>query len=85
MGLPMATRLVTAGFPVRGFDIDEASCRRFLDASGTASPSPASAADGAEFVITMLPNGDAVRAAILDGLDPAIRTMRPGTVVIDMS
>jgi 3-hydroxyisobutyrate dehydrogenase len=85
MGLPMATRLVTAGFPVRGFDIDDASCRRFLDASGTASPSPASAADGAEFVITMLPDGDAVRAAIVDGHEPAIRTMKPGTIVIDMS
>ncbi|HXM83595.1 MAG TPA: NAD(P)-dependent oxidoreductase [Burkholderiales bacterium] len=71
MGQPMAANLAKEGFAVRSFD---------LNGTGTCS-SAQEAAAGAEVLITMLPDGDVVREAVLDAL-PALA---PGTVVVDMS
>ena len=71
MGLPMAANLTRAGFAVRSYD---------LRGHGSCS-SLRAAAKGAEVLITMLPDGDAVRDAVLEAL-PALGA---GTVVIDMS
>jgi 3-hydroxyisobutyrate dehydrogenase len=71
MGAPMAANLERAGFSVRSYDIN-----------GTGNRASArEAARGAEALITMLPDGDAVRDAVLEAL-PALS---PGAVVIDMS
>jgi 3-hydroxyisobutyrate dehydrogenase len=71
MGAPMAANLGRAGFSVRSYDIN-----------GTGNRASArEAARGAEALITMLPDGDAVRDAVLEAL-PALS---PGAVVIDMS
>jgi len=71
MGQPMAANLAREGFGVRSFDL-----------SGTGSCASArEAASGAEVLITMLPDADAVREAVLEAL-PALE---PGAVVIDMS
>ena len=71
MGAPMAANLARAGFSVRSYDIN-----------GTGNRASArEAARGAEALITMLPDGDAVRDAVLEAL-PALS---PGAVVIDMS
>jgi 3-hydroxyisobutyrate dehydrogenase len=40
---------------------------------------------GCDAVITMLPNGDAVRSAVLGGPRPLAGLLAPGSVVIDMS
>jgi 3-hydroxyisobutyrate dehydrogenase len=71
MGLPMAANLAREGFAVRSYD---------RKGHGNCSSIREAAAD-AEALITMLPDGDAVREAVLEAL-PALR---PGTVVIDMS
>ena len=71
MGQPMAANLAKEGFAVRSFD---------LNGSGTCG-SAREAAEGAEVLITMLPDADAVREAVLDAL-PALK---PGAVVVDMS
>jgi len=71
MGQPMAANLAKEGFAVRSFD---------LNGTGS-SPSVRDAAAGAEVVITMLPDGEAVRKAVLEAL-PALDS---GTVVVDMS
>jgi 3-hydroxyisobutyrate dehydrogenase len=71
MGVPMAANLERAGFAVQSYDLKGNGNRR----------SGRDAVRGAEAVITMLPDGDAVREAVLEAL-PAIS---PGTVVIDMS
>ena len=71
MGQPMAANLAKEGFAVRSFD---------LNGTGTSS-SVQDAAAGAELMITMLPDGKAVRQAVLEAL-PALNS---GAVVVDMS
>lgn len=71
MGQLMAANLEAAGFAVQSFDLNRKGNRK----------SARDAAHGADALITMLPDGDAVRDAVLDAL-PALKA---GAVVIDMS
>lgn len=80
MGRPMAARLVAAGYALRVYD----KATRSRIAGATACASPAQAASGADVLITMLPDGRAVRAALL-GRSGAVSSLAPGCVVIDMS
>ncbi len=76
MGNPMAANLVAAGHDVAGFDTAQISIPGVeLVESG------ANAASGVEIVITMLPNGQILRA-VADEIIPA---MSPGSVWIDCS
>jgi 4-hydroxybutyrate dehydrogenase/sulfolactaldehyde 3-reductase len=84
MGLPMARNLLRGGHSVRGFDIDPAAVRRHLANGGLAATSPAKAAEEAEFVFTMLPNGSHVRA-VLFGDEGVLSTIPSGSLYIDMS
>lgn len=84
MGLPMAKRLVSAGFAVRGADPSEAARAAFVAAGGTAFASAAEAATGASAVITMLPNGKIVHDVLL-GAGGVAAVLPKGTLVIDMS
>jgi 3-hydroxyisobutyrate dehydrogenase len=71
MGVPMAANLARAGFEVRSFDLKgNGNCKSIREA-----------AESADALITMLPDGEAVREAVLEAL-PALR---PGAVVVDMS
>ncbi len=76
MGNPMAANLVAAGHDVAGFDTAQVSIPgvEMVD-------SGANAASGVEIVITMLPNGQILRA-VADEIIPA---MSPGSVWIDCS
>ncbi|MCV7421644.1 3-hydroxyisobutyrate dehydrogenase [Mycobacterium yunnanensis] len=81
MGGPMAANLVAAGHVVRGFDLVDA-LRDAAEASGvTVVTSGAEAVDGADVVITSLPNGAIVRACYDDVLSAA----KPGTLFVDTS
>ena len=71
MGRPMVENLAKAGFSVQSYDKNGSGNRK----------SAAAAANGAEILITMLPNGEAVREAVLEALPALAR----GSVVIDMS
>lgn len=82
MGVPMAGRLVEAGYTVRGYDVDPEARRRFA-ATGSAAGSVGEAAGSAAAVILMLPNSAIVRSVLLD--DGLLSRMAPGTVLIDMS
>ncbi len=76
MGNPMAANLVAAGHDVTGFDTAQVSIPGVeMVESG------ANAASGVEIVITMLPNGQILRA-VADEIIPA---MSPGSVWIDCS
>ena len=71
MGEPMAANLAGAGLAVQSYD-----------ARGKGNRSSArDAASGADVLITMLPDGDAVREVVLE----ALPTLKAGAVVIDMS
>ncbi|WP_346346535.1 3-hydroxyisobutyrate dehydrogenase [Thetidibacter halocola] len=76
MGAPMAANLVRAGHEVKGFDVAG------LTAEGvTPAASARAAAEGADVVVTMLPNGTILRAVA----DDVIPVMRPGAILLDCS
>ncbi|MEN0079601.1 MAG: 3-hydroxyisobutyrate dehydrogenase [Pseudomonadota bacterium] len=76
MGAPMAANLAAAGHDVRGFDLT-APCPGGVAAAASA----VDAAREVEIVITMLPDGTALRAVAADIL-PAMAT---GAVLVDCS
>lgn len=84
MGLPMARRLVQAGFTVRGADPVEAAREALEAAGGTAFAGAADAVAGASAIITMLPNGRIVRDVLL-GTEGIAASLPNGTLIIDMS
>lgn len=84
MGVPMAARLIRAGFQVVGFDPFETAREAHAANGGAVAASATEAADGASVLITMLPDGKAVRAALLGGEGIAER-LAEGAIVIDMS
>ena len=61
MGRPMATRLAGAGFTLRVFDVSQKAVSDFVGAHPTAlaTASAKAAAQGADALITMLPDGKA--------------------------
>jgi len=71
MGSLMAQNLEAAGFAVQSYDLNGKGNRK----------SARAAADGADVLITMLPDGDAVREAVLD----ALPGLRADAIVVDMS
>ncbi len=81
MGRPMAACLARAGYQVVGFDVVAAARAAFAEAGGTAAATADEAVTDAAAIITLLPDGKIVRAAI-----EGIKTkLKPGTIVIDMS
>lgn len=84
MGLPMAQTLLRAGFPVTGFDVSPDALERFARSGGVPATSPTTAAEDAEFVITMLPADAHIRSAVL-GPNGVAAGMRAGSILIDMS
>ena len=87
MGRPMAARLTGAGFKLRVFDLSQKAVSDFVGSHPTAlaTASAKAAAEGADALITMLPDGKAVRQAVLDGRDPAREGLASGAMVFDMS
>ncbi|SDH97019.1 3-hydroxyisobutyrate dehydrogenase [Lutimaribacter saemankumensis] len=76
MGAPMAANLVAAGHEVTGFDTAGVTVEGVAQAS-----SGPEAAKGAEVVITMLPNGQILRAVA----DEVIPAMDKGATLVDCS
>ncbi|MEM9524750.1 MAG: NAD(P)-binding domain-containing protein, partial [Pseudomonadota bacterium] len=76
MGAPMAANLAEAGYAVTGFDIAAP-----MPEGVTPAASAAKAAAGQDVVVTMLPDGAALRS-VANEILPA---MREGTVLLDCS
>ncbi|MEL7214011.1 MAG: 3-hydroxyisobutyrate dehydrogenase [Pseudomonadota bacterium] len=75
MGAPMAANLVTAGHDVTGFDVT-------AQPEGLAlADSAAAVAEGADVVVTMLPNGHILRAVAAE----VIPAMQANAVLLDCS
>ena len=87
MGRPMAARLAEAGFKLRLFDVSQKAVSDFVGAhpSALATASPKAAAQGADALITMLPDGKIVRQALIEGRDAAREGLAAGALVLDMS
>lgn len=84
MGSPMANNLLQKGHALRVFDVNQQAVNELVQKGATATQTPAEAAKGAEFIITMLPNGDIVRQVLL-GKDGVSEGLSPNALVIDMS
>ncbi len=86
IGGPMAACVARAGWTVRAFDLNPAALDRFVAEHPTAvkCASAAEAASGMAVVITMVPDGRAVRQAML-GPNGAAPAMAPGGLLVDMS
>ena len=82
MGAPMAICLAKAGHGVRVFDTRQEAIAGVAGTEGiTAAPTMADAVRGAGAVVTMLPDGQAVRAVV----EQMTADLAPGTVLVDMS
>ena len=86
MGYAMARRLVDAGYQVSVVDLNEKAVRQFCDETGaTAAASLQSLGESSSLVITMLPEGKAVRKVLLGEGDNVVSGLQAGAVLIDMS
>ena len=89
MGHPMARNLARAGYGLVAHDIDRDALDRARDATGAEAPgSLKAAAERCEAVITMLPDGNAVRGVVLGSGgagDCLLAGLSRGSVLIDMS
>jgi len=83
----MASRLVASGFPVRVFNRTKSSMKSVMGATG--SPTPRECVRGADIIVTMVSDGEAL-GALLEGPDGifagiAEERRKPRPVIIDMS
>ncbi|OFZ90846.1 MAG: hypothetical protein A3I62_01265 [Betaproteobacteria bacterium RIFCSPLOWO2_02_FULL_62_79] len=84
MGRPMAGRLLDAGVELRVFDVADDAARHFTARGTVAAATPAELGGWADLLILMVPHPDSLRQCLI-GPDGAIHTLKPGSIVIDMS
>jgi 4-hydroxybutyrate dehydrogenase/sulfolactaldehyde 3-reductase len=84
MGRPMASNLLKGGFALRVFDIVPSAIDALGSAGVTSTGSPAEAAQGADVVITMLPNSSHVDEAVFGAVGVA-DGIAHNALYIDMS
>jgi len=84
MGAPMAKNLLKQGHQLQVFDVNPQAVQILVESGAKAAATPAQAATDAEFVITMLPNGDLVRS-VLFGEHGVCEGLSRNALVIDMS
>jgi 2-hydroxy-3-oxopropionate reductase len=84
MGRPMVRNLLKAGYSVTVFDVMPAGIEAVVGDGAQASTSAREAAQGRDVIITMVPDGPEVEAAIL-GDNGALSGARPESIIVDMS
>lgn len=82
MGLPMASNLIDAGYPLRVWNRTRSKAE-VLTGRALIADSAARAVEGAEVVITMLASGPVVTEVLFE--QGVAATMAPGSVLVDMS
>ncbi|QIQ01206.1 NAD(P)-dependent oxidoreductase [Streptomyces liangshanensis] len=81
MGLPMARRLLEAGFPLTVWNRTPARAEPLVSGGATAAASPADAVRDADVVVTMLSDPAAVR----DVVGAFASALRPGVTLVEAS
>src|SRR5688500_11316988 len=84
MGAPMAANLIKAGHEVTGYARSSASTERLVQAGGKPASSVEEAVNGADVVITMLPDSPEVEEVVL-GENGVLAYAGPDLLLIDMS
>ncbi|RNI20419.1 2-hydroxy-3-oxopropionate reductase [Flexivirga caeni] len=87
MGLPMATNLVEADYPVTGYNRSQGPIDKLVAAGGTAATSVADAVADADVIITMVPDSPDVAAVARGTEDQAglIGSAKSGAIWVDCS
>jgi 3-hydroxyisobutyrate dehydrogenase-like beta-hydroxyacid dehydrogenase len=84
MGGPMSRRLVAAGAALKVYDPVAANVAAVVDAGGAAGSSNRDVAEGADIVVSMIPNDAVLRDVTLGG-EGIFSVMAESSVFIDMS
>lgn len=84
MGGPMCLRLVSAGYDVTAFDLNNEALGRAVDAGASAAASAAECAACADVFLTSLPRPDHVEA-VMAGDAGALKHLRGGSLWIDLT
>jgi 3-hydroxyisobutyrate dehydrogenase-like beta-hydroxyacid dehydrogenase len=84
MGTPMSRRVLGAGFPLTVWNRSPERLEPLTSAGAAGAETPKALAEASEIVITMLSDGDALRA-VLRGDEGVIAGLRPDSIVIDTS
>lgn len=84
MGLPVAERLLAAGYSVRVFDLADARMDLAVSAGAIASSSARELASVVDILVTVLPGPREFEAVML-GPDGALSAMRPGSCWLDLT
>jgi 3-hydroxyisobutyrate dehydrogenase len=84
MGFPMARNIARAGLAVRAWNRTRARAEPLAEDGAQISDTPAEAAAGADVILTMLVDVDAVLAAV-EGEHGALATARDGAIWLQMS
>jgi 3-hydroxyisobutyrate dehydrogenase len=84
MGGPMAANLIKAGHEVTVFDLNAVAVQAARDAGAQVAACPRDAAQGAQTVVTMLPNAAIVRS-VLTADDGVFAGCENGVTIIDSS
>lgn len=83
MGSHMARNLIKAGHELKVYDLNSDAAQYVAQSGAKAADTAAEAATNVEFVVTMLPVGDNVRAVLQEA--GVIDAVAPGTTLIDSS
>jgi 2-hydroxy-3-oxopropionate reductase len=84
MGRPMSKNLLKAGHELTVYDVVTAAVDEIAGAGAAKAGSSSEAAAAGDVIITMLPDGPEVEAAVL-GDAGVLLGARPGSIVVDMS
>ncbi len=83
MGGPQSRRLLAAGYPLTAWNRTRAKADAMAAHGAQVAATAAAAVKGADIVITMLENGEAVGGVLFD--QGVAAALKPGALVIDMS
>jgi 3-hydroxyisobutyrate dehydrogenase len=83
MGAPMARNLLAAGFPLRVWNRSSEKAEPLAADGAVVADSPREASDGAEIVLTMLADADAVLDTVADALDGTQVWVQASTIGVE--
>ena len=84
MGAPMSTHLLKAGYKLKVYDIEPAAMQTLTEQGASPANSPAEVANGADVIISMIPDDSALEA-VAAGPQGILQTAGQGRIYIDMS
>lgn len=84
MGSGLASNLLSAGFSLVGYDIDESKIANIIRKGGQRVDSPEEIPPQVDVIITSLPNSQVVNEVVKNSLQ-LFETGRPGLILMDMT